>query len=70
MTATRRPAGWRSFASSTNPICTRSAGGCLMTLPPWIPNDHKKDNWQGGPWDRAIQARALEHPGHPVEDHF
>ncbi len=42
----------------------------LMALPPWIPDDHKKDNWQGGPWDRAIQARALEHPGHPVEDHF
>ncbi len=42
----------------------------LMTLPPWVHTDHKKDNWQGGPWDRAIQARALEHPGHPVEDHF
>jgi len=45
----------------------------LMTLPPWIPADHKKDNWQGGPWDRAIQARALEHPGHTAraaDDHF
>jgi hypothetical protein len=42
----------------------------LMTLPPWVHADYKKDNWQGGPWDRAIQARALEHPGHPVEDHF
>src|SRR6266853_844481 len=45
----------------------------LMTLPPWIPADHKKDNWQGGPWDRAIQARALEHPGHAAkaaDDHF
>src|ERR1700720_893005 len=42
----------------------------LMTLPPWIHTDHKKDNWQGGPWDRAIQARALEHPGHAVDDHF
>jgi hypothetical protein len=42
----------------------------LMTLPPWIPTDHKKDNWQGGPWDRAIQARALEHPGHATDDHF
>jgi len=42
----------------------------LMTLPPWIPADRKKDNWQGGPWDRAIQARALQHPGHGVEDHF
>jgi hypothetical protein len=42
----------------------------LMTLPPWIRIEHKKDNWQGGPWDRAIQARALEHPGHAVDDHF
>jgi hypothetical protein len=42
----------------------------LMTVPPWIHKTRMKDNWQGGPWDRAIQARALEHPGHPVEDHF
>jgi len=42
----------------------------LMTLPPWIPVDRKKDNWQGGPWDRAIQARALEHPGRAADDHF
>jgi hypothetical protein len=42
----------------------------LMTLPPWIHADHKKDNWQGSPWDRAIQARAREHPGRPADDHF
>jgi len=42
----------------------------LMTVPLWIHSDRKKDNWQGGPWDRAIQARALEHPGHPTDDHF
>jgi len=42
----------------------------LMTLPPWIHADPKKDNWKSGPWDRAIQARALEHPGHPIDDHF
>jgi hypothetical protein len=42
----------------------------LMTLPPWIHPERKKDNWQGGPWDRAIQARALEHPGHAADDHF
>jgi len=41
-----------------------------MTLPPWIRSEYRKDNWQGGPWDRAIQARALERPGHGVEDHF
>jgi hypothetical protein len=42
----------------------------LMTLPPWIHSGRHKDNWQGGPWDRAIQARALEHPGHAADDHF
>ncbi|HSZ60756.1 MAG TPA: potassium channel family protein [Terriglobales bacterium] len=42
----------------------------LMPLPTWVPTDHKKDNWQGSPWDVAIQARALEHPGHAVDDHF
>jgi hypothetical protein len=42
----------------------------LMTLPPWLIADRKKDNWQGGPWDRAIQARALEHPGRATDDHF
>jgi hypothetical protein len=41
-----------------------------FTLPPWIPTDHHKDNWQASPWDRMIQARALEHPGRPVDDHF
>jgi len=41
-----------------------------MTLPPWIHSTRMKDNWQGGPWDRAIQARALEHPGHGPDDHF
>jgi hypothetical protein len=46
-------------------------GGRLrFTLPPWIRSEHKKDNWQGSPWDQAIQARALEHPGRAVEDHF
>jgi hypothetical protein len=42
----------------------------LMTLPAWIAADHKKDNWQSGPWDRAIQARSLEHPGRVADDHF
>jgi hypothetical protein len=41
-----------------------------MTLPPWIRNEQRKDNWQGGPWDRAIQARALERPGRQTDDHF
>jgi hypothetical protein len=39
-------------------------------LPPWIAVEHRKDNWQGSPWDQAIQARALEHPGKALEEHF
>ena len=42
----------------------------VMPLPQWIDADRKKDNWQSGPWDRAIQAQALVHPGHVVDDHF
>ncbi len=45
----------------------------LMALPPWVHADHKKDNWQGSPWDSVIQARALERPGHArraADDHF
>jgi len=42
----------------------------FMDLPPWVRPEYKKDNWQGGPWDRAIQARALQRPGHAVDDHF
>jgi len=41
-----------------------------FALPPWIRSESRKDNWQGSPWDRAIQARALEHPGRTVEEHF
>jgi hypothetical protein len=47
-----------------------------ITVPPWVRSEYKKDNWQGGPWDRAIQARVLEraakvgHPPRVVDDHF
>jgi hypothetical protein len=41
-----------------------------LTLPRWIHADPKKDNWQSGPWDRAIQARVLERPRRIVDDHF
>ncbi len=41
-----------------------------ITLPPWIHADRQKDNWQAGPWDRAIQARSLAGRPQSVEDHF
>jgi Ion channel len=36
-----------------------SARNLLITLPTWIPAEKKRDNWQAGPWDRAIQAKSL-----------
>ena len=43
----------------------------VFALPPWMHSEKKKDNWQSGPWDRAIQAKGL---GSPVrifqDDHF
>jgi len=48
----------------------------LITLPPWIHSEKKKDNWEAGPWDRAIQAKSLGELGQKAEhirkldDHF
>ena len=41
-----------------------------ITLPPWIHPDRQKDNWQAGPWDRAIQARSLVGRVQSMDDHF
>lgn len=43
----------------------------LFKLPPWMHSEKKKDNWQSGPWDRAIQAKGLSTPARVVlDDHF
>ncbi|MBZ5704561.1 MAG: potassium channel family protein [Acidobacteriia bacterium] len=45
----------------------------LITLPPWIPSEKKRDNWQGGPWDKIIQAKGLGELGKPArvrDEHF
>jgi len=36
----------------------------LMPLPSWVPSVTKRITGKAVPWDVAIQARALEHPGH------
>src|SRR5216110_2826162 len=41
------------------PYAIALARRLFITLPPWIHPEKKKDNWQGGPWDRLIQARGL-----------
>jgi hypothetical protein len=41
-----------------------------ITVPPWIHPEKQKDNWQAGPWDRAIQARSLAGRVQHMDDHF
>ena len=52
------------------PYVLAMARNLAINLPPWIHSDKKRDNWQAGPWDRAIKERtAVEHiPA--VEEHF
>jgi hypothetical protein len=58
------------------PYALAIAHNLLITLPPWIDPARKKDNWEAGPWDRAIQARSLAGLGltsertQRMDDHF
>jgi hypothetical protein len=58
------------------PYALSSARNLFITLPPWIHPEKKRDNWQAGPWDRAIQAKSLAGLGRRadlrqrIDDHF
>jgi len=57
------------------PYAQAMARNLFITLPPWIHSDKHKDNWESGPWDRAIQARSLAELGwrtqrRRMDDHF
>jgi hypothetical protein len=52
------------------PYCEALARRLLLSIPTWIRDEKKKDNWQGGPWDRAILAKGLSEGVHVVDDHF
>ena len=52
------------------PYAAAIARNLFITLPPWIHPEKKKDNWQGGPWDRAIQARGLAGRPQSMDEHF
>jgi hypothetical protein len=58
------------------PYAQGIARNLLINVPPWIHPEKKRDNWQAGPWDRAIQARSLAGmlpPSRPVQgtdEHF
>jgi hypothetical protein len=52
------------------PYVQAMARNLQITLPPWFHGEKQRDNWQAGPWDKAIQARsAVEHPQR-MDDHF
>ncbi len=52
------------------PYAAAIARNLLIILPPWIHSEKKKDNWQGGPWDRLIQARGLGGRVQRMDEHF
>ena len=52
------------------PYAVAIAANLSITLPPWIHPEKQKDNWQAGPWDRAIQARSLAGRVQSMDDHF
>jgi hypothetical protein len=52
------------------PYAAAIAVNLSITLPPWLYPERLKDNWQAGPWDRAIQARSLAGRVQSMDDHF
>ena len=57
------------------PYAQAMARNLFITLPPWMHIEKKKDNWESGPWDRAIQAMSLAELGwraqrRGMDDHF
>jgi Ion channel len=64
--------------SMYEPYLHSTARNLMVALPPWKHPAKMRDNWQAGPWDRAIQAKGLavlgQKPAHAqavaIEDHF
>ena len=59
--------------SMYEPYVQAIARNMLITLPSWMPPEKKRDNWQGGPWDKIIQAKGLGELGRPArvrDEHF
>lgn len=40
----------------------------LLELPPWVHAQPRRDNWQGGPWDKLLHAQHT-HAQRP-DEHF
>jgi hypothetical protein len=56
--------------SQYEPYAQAIARRLFINLPPWLHPEKKKDNWQAGPWDRAIQARSLAERVQVMDEHF
>ena len=52
------------------PYCDALARRLLLSIPAWMRDETKKDNWQSGPWDRAILAKGLGEKVHVIDEHF
>jgi hypothetical protein len=53
------------------PYAQAIARNLLISLPPWINTEKRKDNWKGGPWDKAIRKRSTaDHHFYGADDHF
>jgi len=59
----------RKLQSLYEPYSEALAQRLLLTVPPWLRTEVRKDNWQSGPWDRVIQAKGLGDI-HVLDDHF
>jgi hypothetical protein len=59
-----------SLRAKYEPYAQAFAERLLISLPPWMHPERKKDNWEAGPWDRVIQAKGLSDRIQVFDDHF
>ncbi|MCC6650290.1 MAG: two pore domain potassium channel family protein [Candidatus Eisenbacteria bacterium] len=50
------------------PYAQALASHLMIELPPWIHDTARRDNWQGGPWDRQLAPHR--EPAHRTDEHF
>jgi len=53
------------------PYAQAIARTLYISLPPWIHSEKRRDNWQAGPWDKAIRKQSTaQHHFYGMDDHF
>lgn len=50
------------------PYAQALASRLLFELPPWVHDSPRRDNWQGGPWDKKLASHR--NPAQRTEEHF